>query len=98
MLSFSELEADLRQLAEHYVGELDTWEFIREGRDYYMLVVPQDPYILADPYSYRAIDKMLDFVCSAYVQEFRWADYVASVTMETTELPYFCFKLGGYSL
>ena len=98
MLSFSELEVDLQQLAEYYVGELDEWDLIRGGRDYYMLVIPHDPYILIDAYSYKAIDKMLNFICGTYIQEFRWANYVTSVTMETTELPYFCFKLEGYSL
>ena len=96
MLSFSELEVDLRQLAEYYVGELDEWELRREGRDYYMLVVPQDPYILEDAFAYKAIGRMLDFIWGTYNQEFCTVSFEATITEEDTDLPYFCLKLKGH--
>ena len=93
MLNFSNLEVDLRQLAEYYVGELDEWELRQEGREYYMLVVPQDPYILEDAFSYKAIGHMLDFIRGVYNQEFSSCNFEVCMTGETTELPYFCLKL-----
>ena len=96
MLNFSDLEDDLRQLSEYYVGDLDVWDFSNDEKDYYMLVIPQDPSTLADPYSFKAIDKMLDCIWGVYQDEFRSVNYISSATMEATDLPYFYIKLKGY--
>ena len=97
MLNLSDLEDDLRQLAEHYVGGLDVWEFTKEGKDYHMVCIPQDPTTLKDAYSFKAINRMLDFIRMGYPHEIKWANYVSSATMETTDLPYFYIKLEGYT-
>ena len=98
MLSFIELEVGLRMITMLYIGRIKGWEFRKEGSDYYMLVIPEDPMLLADPYAYRQVDKLLDYICVAYEKEIRWAQYEVSITNEITELPYFCFKLEGCSV
>ena len=97
MLNFIDLEDDLHQLVEHYLGDLDVWEFTQEGNCYFMVVMPQDPTTLENAYSFKAIDKMLDLIRTAYPQEIKRANYVSAATMEDTDLPYFYIKLEEYA-
>ena len=96
MLSINELGQELREVVEFYTGELEDWELRREGRDFYLLVIPYNPEVLAIAYSYKAIGRMVGFISEAYAQEFRSVDFVVAFTGEDTELPYFCLKLKGY--